>query len=80
MSEIISQKPMSVAEAANFLGYSIAYLYKLVHQGKIPCYKPGGGRVFFKQPELEQFIFRGKKLADYELAERAENLLVGGTE
>jgi len=78
MADYISQKPMSVAEAAEFCGFSKTYLYKLIHLGKIPCYKPEGGRVFFKQNELEQFIFRGRKAADYELAEQADALLAGG--
>jgi len=69
---------MNVAEAAEFTGLSKAYIYKLVHLGKIPCYKPWGGRVFFKQNELEQFIFRGRKSADYELLEGADRLLMEG--
>jgi excisionase family DNA binding protein len=73
-----SQKPMGVTEAAEFTGLSKAYIYKLVHLGKMPCYKPWGGRVFFKQAELEQFTFRGRKSADYELLEEADRLLAGG--
>ena len=72
------QKPISVSAAAEFCGLSKTYLYKLIHLGKIPCYKPAGGRVFFKQEELEAFIFRGRKAADYELAEQADSLLIGG--
>jgi hypothetical protein len=34
--------------------------------------------VFFKQAELEQFIFRGRRAADYELVDRADALLVEG--
>ena len=78
MSDFNSQKPLSVADAASFHGYSTAYLYKLIHLGKVPHYKPQGGRVFFKQKELEQFAFRGRKSADYELAERAERFMTEG--
>jgi excisionase family DNA binding protein len=80
MNDFSSQKPMSVVEASVYLGYSKAYLYKLIHEKKIPYYKPEGGRVFFKQAELEQFIFRGRKSADYELVDRADALLVGRAE
>jgi len=76
MEENYSKKPMRVTEAAAFLGFSKAYLYKLVHLGKISCYKPEGGKVFFKQEDLERFIFRGRRAANYELADRAEGLLV----
>jgi excisionase family DNA binding protein len=63
---IQTQKAFSVNEAAVFTGLSKNYLYKLVHQKKIPYYKPLGGRVFFKQDELEAFIFRNRQAADYE--------------
>jgi len=70
-----TQKALSVDEAAIFTGLSKNYLYKLMHQQRIPYYKPLGGRVFFKQDELEAFIFRGRRAADYELQSRAESLL-----
>jgi len=60
------QKPFTVDEAVAFTGLSRYYIYKLIHQKKIPHYKPNGGRVFFKQEELEAFIFRNRKGADYE--------------
>ena len=61
-----TQKALSVEEAAVFTGYSRNYLYKLIHQKKIPHFKPMGGRVFFKQEELEAFLFRNRQVADYE--------------
>jgi excisionase family DNA binding protein len=75
MTEIIPQKPMGIIEAAEFTGLSKNYIYKLICLGKIPCYKPTGGRVFFKREELEQFIFRGRRAADFELSEQADNIL-----
>ena len=64
------RKALSVNEASQFTGLSRNYLYKLVHQKKIPCYKPMGGRVFFKQEELEAFIFRNRQSAEYEGVEK----------
>ena len=60
------QKALTVDEASQFTGYSRNYLYKLVHQKNIPHFKPMGGRVFFKQEELEKFLFRNRQAADYE--------------
>ena len=54
---------ISSAEAAELTGYKKSYLYKLVHQKKIPHYKPMGGRVFFKREELESFLLRGRQEA-----------------
>ena len=60
------EKALNLDEAAQFTGLSKNYLYKLVHQKKIPVYKPLGGRLFFKFDELEAFIFRNKQSAAYE--------------
>jgi len=61
-----TQKALSIEEAAEFTGLKKNYLYKLIHLKKIPVYKPMGGRVFFKQEELESFIFRNRQGAEYE--------------
>lgn len=61
-----NQKALTVDTAVTFTGLSKNYIYKLIHQKKIPHYKPMGGRVFFKQEELEKFIFRNRQAADYE--------------
>lgn len=71
-------KPLGIKEAVEFTGLSRAYIYKLCHFGRIPYYKPTGGRVFFKQEDLENFIFRGRQAADYELREKADSVLNGG--
>ena len=76
MKDLLIQKPLNVSEAAVYTGLKPSYLYKLIHLKRIPYYKPLGGRVFFKQDDLEAFIFRGKHAADYELTERAEQFLL----
>ena len=58
-----TQKPLSVSDAVLFTGYSKYYIYKLISQKKIPCFKPMGGRVFFKKEDLEKFIFRNRQEA-----------------
>jgi excisionase family DNA binding protein len=74
MTETV-QKPLSITEAAQYLGYKKSYLYNLVHRGKLTAYKPGGKVLFFKQEDLERFAFRNKKAADFELAEQADQLI-----
>jgi len=61
-----TQKALSVDEAAEFTGLKKNYIYKLVCQKKIPFYKPLGGRVFFRQAELENFIFRNRQGPSFE--------------
>jgi excisionase family DNA binding protein len=60
------EKPLGIDEASRFTGLKPSYLYKLIHLKRIPYYKPTGGRVYFKQSELEAFIFRGRQASDYE--------------
>ena len=62
-----SQKVLSIEVAAKYTGLKKNYIYKLIHLKKIPHYKPLNGRVFFKQEELEAFIFRNRINADYEV-------------
>ena len=59
-------RAMNCADAAACLNFSKGYLYRLVYLGKIPCYKPTGGKLFFKADDLDAFIFRGRKAADFE--------------
>jgi len=66
-----NQKALSVDQAAEFTGLKKNYLYKLIYLKKIPYYKPTGGKIFFKQEELEAFIFRNRQGADYEIASHA---------
>ena len=62
----IQKAVLTITEAVAFTGLSKSYIYKLIHLRKIPCYKPLGGRVFFKQIELEEFLFKNRQAADYE--------------
>ena len=58
--------PMNCAAAAAYLNFSKGYLYRLIYLGKIPCYKPTGGKLFFKKEDLDAFIFRNRQAADFE--------------
>jgi excisionase family DNA binding protein len=79
MTEALTrEKPVTIDEAAEFLNFKKSYLYKLICYGKIPCYRPGGKRVFFKQTDLENFVYRNRQSADFELKEQATQLLIGG--
>jgi excisionase family DNA binding protein len=69
---------LSVEMAMRYTGYSRSYIYKLVHWSSIPCHKPTGGRLFFKKSELENFLLRGKKAADYEVSAMANDILNTG--
>jgi excisionase family DNA binding protein len=78
MNTNFTDKPLTVEQAADFTGFSIAYVYKLVHLKKIPCFKPEGGKILFLLDDLKAFCFRNRQAAGYELQEQAEAILNGG--
>jgi excisionase family DNA binding protein len=57
--------PITSFEAAAFLGISTKYLYRLVHNKQIPCYKPTGKRLFFFRNELIIWIKQNKSAKEY---------------
>jgi excisionase family DNA binding protein len=68
---------ISVKEAMEYIGFSRTTLYRLIENQKIPCYKPSGGRIFFKKGELDALISRGKKKAGYEIMEEVAEIVNG---
>jgi len=58
MNEI--QKPLTVQEAATFLGLKPATVYNLVFYGKLTAYKPNGKMLLFKVSELEEYAYKNK--------------------
>jgi excisionase family DNA binding protein len=74
-----NNRPMTLKQAAEFTQYSEPYIYELVRKKQIPHYKPQGGKghIFFKKSELEEFIFRNRISADYEVSNTADAILNG---
>lgn len=65
----------SIDEAAQYLGLTVSYTYKLVHFGKLAHYKPNQGRLYFTREDLDSFILRNRRSADFELGDRADKIL-----
>lgn len=70
--------PFTLPEAAEYLGIKRSFLYKLTSQGRIPYFKPTGGKLYFTQEDLDSYLYRNRRAADYELQDRAEAALIGG--
>jgi excisionase family DNA binding protein len=66
---------LSSDKATQFIGCSRAYIYHLVHEREIPCYKPTGKHLFFKKSELEDCLLRGRIAANYEISNAADEIL-----
>jgi excisionase family DNA binding protein len=72
-----TNKPMTAEMAADFLGFKKGYLYKLVAMNKIAYYRTGGKILFFKQEDLEKYVYQNRVASRYELREKAETILNG---
>lgn len=75
MNPILTDKPLTVEQAAEYTGFSKAYVYKLCHLNKLPHFKPEGGRILFSLTDLKAFCFRNRQAAEYELQEQADAIL-----
>jgi excisionase family DNA binding protein len=72
------KEALTVEEASEYTGLSSGTLYVLTHEKRIPYYKPLGKKIYFKRSELDGFMFRNKRSADYEISAAAEAILNGG--
>ena len=69
-------KPLTLKEAAEFLDFSRSYLYRLTSQGRIPCYKPEGKRVYFDRAELVDWLKRNRIRPQEEIEGKAASYIV----
>ncbi|MCZ7616538.1 MAG: helix-turn-helix domain-containing protein [Ignavibacteriaceae bacterium] len=53
-------KPLNFNQAAEYLGFSHSYLYKLTSRKIIPCHRPTGKMLFFSKAELDDWIFENR--------------------
>ena len=53
-------EPLDLKQAAEYLKLKPSYIYSLIHQQKIPHYKPGGKKVYFIKTELNKWITASK--------------------
>lgn len=52
-----NDRPLNFNQAADYLGFSHSYLYKLTSRKIIPCHRPTGKMLFFSKAELDEWIF-----------------------
>ena len=69
-------KPLTLKEAAEFLDFSRSYLYRLTSQGRVPCYKPEGKRIYFDRAELVNWLKRNRIRPQEELEATAATYIV----
>ncbi len=65
-------------EAAQYLGVSKSYLYKLTMRRQIPHYKPMGKMCYFNRLELEQWLQNNRVSTSTEISQQAQAYLKKG--
>ena len=53
---VYDSEVLNFKQVQELLGVSKSYLYKCTAQGKIPCYRPTKGKLFFKKKEVMDWI------------------------
>jgi excisionase family DNA binding protein len=75
MTEPALNNPLNYERAADYLGISVNTLYSMVCNKKITCHKPSRKQIFFRREDLDAYAYRNKILADFEVNEKAEDIL-----
>ncbi len=52
-----NDQPLNFVQAAQYLGFSHSYLYKLTSRKIIPAHRPTGKVLFFSKAELDEWVF-----------------------
>lgn len=65
-------KPLNFNQAADYLGFSHSYLYKLTSRKIIPCHRPTGKVLFFSKNELDEWVFGRREVKGERQEERGE--------
>ena len=69
-------KFLTAPQAADYIGLSINYLYKLTAGHKVPFYNPTGRKLLFKRTELDAWVEVAKVPTDEELQGRIQTELM----
>ena len=63
-------------EAAQYMGISKSYLYKLTMRQEIPHYKPMGKMCYFNRLELEAWLQANRIASNDEISQKAQSYCI----
>lgn len=71
---LLQKEVLTIEEVSLYTGYTVDYLYKLIHLKEIPYHKPPNGRrLFFKKEELINWLTSNTEYSDEQLEQKATN-------
>ena len=62
---------LNVEELSEYTGFKKSYIYKLVHESKIPYSKPNGKSLFFDRKKIDQWLLQNSYTSNIELRREA---------
>ncbi len=68
------RKPLTVNQAAKYMGMSVSQLYKLTSQKKIAHSKPNNKTLYFTKAALNQYAFKNKIKSHEQMKEEATQI------
>lgn len=74
-----NEKPLTLQQAAEYLGISKSSLYKKTFKREIQFFKPGGKLIYFRKSDLDKWIYRNRKSSDGEIEQKATDYVHLGT-
>jgi len=69
---------LNAKQAASYLDISLSHLYRLTSERRVPYYKPGGGRIYFRRSELDAYILDRPVSTRQQIAELADRFINTG--
>lgn len=72
-SVLCAKEVLTCSEAAEYMGVSMSYIYKLTMNRAIPCYKPMGKLCYFNRHELEAWLQTNRIVTSEEIEQQAQD-------
>ena len=76
---MITKKPFTTAQAAEYLGMKVSYLRKLMMNKEIPYFKPHGKLCYFDEEDLYNWVHGVRIAPNYELQAIAQEHVINST-
>lgn len=73
-----TKEVLTTEEAAQYLGISKSYLYKLTMKMQIPHYKPMGKMCYFNRVELQNWVLSKRIATTDEVSQQAQTYCMKG--
>lgn len=72
---LLQKEVLTIEELSLYTGYTIDYIYKMVHQNIIPYSKPNNKKLFFEKSQIVKWLTSKSNTPDYILEEKAQEFL-----